>query len=315
MQQTQFVSKKSDPIKWSCSICCKGVGNNSIFCQTCNRRVHKRCSKIKGKLKADPSFKCDACANNIYDNFPSWSRSDSIGHSGSCFESATDRVRAAWKNFHSLLPLLTNSGISLKVRGHAYNTCICSVLLYASETWTVKVDDIHQLVRNDNAMIRWICSAKLCEKIPMSDLRTHVGISSIKDVIRYNCLRWFGHLQCMGEEKWPRKILKFEVTGSYPWGKPRKKWFDNIRSGKLGLSTSLAQDHSKWRNAIKLSRHVAESNPHCWEKKDNKLDSKKISNKRIFCPSVRTHLYICIYICIFVYLCRGYTPEKCLNFN
>ena len=42
---------------------------------------------------------------------------DSIGQSGSYFEATTDRVRAAWKNFHSLLSVLTNSGISLKVEG------------------------------------------------------------------------------------------------------------------------------------------------------------------------------------------------------
>ena len=125
---------------------------------------------------------------------------------------------------------MTNSGISLKVRGHAYNACIHSFLLSASETWAVKIDYIHRLVRNENAMVRWICSSKLCENIPMSDLRIHMGISSTEDVIRYNCLRWFGHLQCMDEEKWPRKILNFEVNGSYPRGRPRKKWFNNIRS-------------------------------------------------------------------------------------
>ena len=71
----------------------------------------------------------------------------------------------------------------------------------------------------------------------------------------------------MGEKKWSRKILNFEVNGSYPWGRPKKKWFDNIRSelDKLRLATSLAQDRSKCRNAINLV--VA-------EKKDNKLDSK-----------------------------------------
>ena len=124
--------------------------------------------------------------------------------------------------------------------------CICSVLLYASETWAVEVDDIHRLVRNDNAMVRWICSAKLFEKIPMSDLRICMGISSIEDAIRYNRLRWFGHLQRMDEEKWLRKILNFEVNGSYPRGRPKKNWFDNIRSDldKLWLSTSLAQDRS-----------------------------------------------------------------------
>ena len=68
---------------------------------------------------------------------------DSVGQSGSCFEAVADRVKVAWKNFHSLLPVLTNSGISLKVRGHAYSACVRSVLQYASETWVVKTDVIH----------------------------------------------------------------------------------------------------------------------------------------------------------------------------
>lgn len=112
----------------------------------------------------------------------------------------------AHKNFHFLLAVLKNSTNLLKVRGHAHNACILSVLLYASETWAVKVDDIHQLVRNDNAMIRQICSGRLCEKIPMFDLRNPIGISSVGDVIRYNFLCWFGHLQ---------RLPNFEVSGSY----------------------------------------------------------------------------------------------------
>ena len=116
MQQTQFISKsKSDPVKWPCSICRNGVRINSIFCQRCDHWVHKRCSKIKGRLKADPSFKCNACTNiiaisqydpevimgndkfEVVDSFRYLG--DSIGQSGSCFEATTDRVRVAWKNF------------------------------------------------------------------------------------------------------------------------------------------------------------------------------------------------------------------------
>ena len=78
-----------------------------------------------------------------------------------------------------------------------------------------------------------------------------------------------------GWRKMARKILNFKVNGSYPQGCPKKQWFDNIRSDldKLWLLTSLALDRVKWRNAIKRSRHVAESNPCCPEKKDVKLDS------------------------------------------
>ena len=53
----------------------------------------------------------------------------------------------------------------------------------------------------------------------MSDLRTRVGIPSIEDVIRYNRLRWFGHIKRMDKEKWPRKILNFKVNSSYPRGR------------------------------------------------------------------------------------------------
>ena len=56
----------------------------------------------------------------------------------------------------------------------------------------------------------------------MSDLGIRMGISSIEDRIRYNRLRWFGHLLCMDEEKWPRKILNFKENGSYPRVTQRK---------------------------------------------------------------------------------------------
>ena len=92
-----------------------------------------------------------------------------------------------------------------------------------------------------------------------------MSISNIKDVIRYNHLQWFSHLQHMDEEKWHRKMLNFEVNGRYSRDWLKKRWFDNIRCdfNKLSLSTSLALDHVKWKIAIKPSRHVAESNPCC----------------------------------------------------
>ena len=109
-------SVKSDPLKWPCSICRRGVGINSIFYQSCNDWVYKRCSKIIGRLKADASFKCNASTSNIMtislddpdaiignDQFEVADffhyLGDSIGQSGSSFEATTERVRAAWINF------------------------------------------------------------------------------------------------------------------------------------------------------------------------------------------------------------------------
>ena len=120
-------SVKSDLVKWPYNIYRNGVGSNSIFCQTSNHWVHKRFLKIKGRLKADPSFKSGACTNNItisqddpekiIRNDKSKVVRDFIDHLRSCFEATSERLREACKNFHSLLPVLTNSGISLKDRG------------------------------------------------------------------------------------------------------------------------------------------------------------------------------------------------------
>ena len=93
----------------------KSVGSKSIFCQNCIHWVYKRCSKIRARFKIDPSFKCNACTNNIItisqddpeviignDKFEMVDSfcylGDSIGQSGSCFEGTTETLNAAWKN-------------------------------------------------------------------------------------------------------------------------------------------------------------------------------------------------------------------------
>ena len=47
--------------KYPCSICHRGVGRNSVFCVGCKHWVHKKCSKIKGRLRESPDFRCGKC--------------------------------------------------------------------------------------------------------------------------------------------------------------------------------------------------------------------------------------------------------------
>ena len=50
-----------DSGKHPCGVCHKGVGSNSILCCGCQLWIHKKCSGIKGKLTADPSYNCKGC--------------------------------------------------------------------------------------------------------------------------------------------------------------------------------------------------------------------------------------------------------------
>src|SRR5437870_12631631 len=46
--------------KYPCGICKKGV-SSSIECSGCNKWIHKKCSGIKGALKAGSNCRCTVC--------------------------------------------------------------------------------------------------------------------------------------------------------------------------------------------------------------------------------------------------------------
>ena len=56
------VAKESG--KFPCAVCSKGVGSNSIRCTKCKKWVHKNCSGVKGRLKADSNYQCLKCQVN-----------------------------------------------------------------------------------------------------------------------------------------------------------------------------------------------------------------------------------------------------------
>ena len=47
-----------DSGKHHCGVCRKEVGSNSIFCDGFQSWVQKKCTGSKGRLKADPNYRC-----------------------------------------------------------------------------------------------------------------------------------------------------------------------------------------------------------------------------------------------------------------
>jgi len=66
---------------------------------------------------------------------------DMIGARSGVEASSMMRVRCGWKKFE-LLPLLTTKELSLCIKRSLYAACVRSVMLYGSETWVVKEENI-----------------------------------------------------------------------------------------------------------------------------------------------------------------------------
>ena len=70
---------------------------------------------------------------------------DMIGSGGGAEDAFSMRVKCAWGQFKELSPIHTARRASLKLKGKVYRTCVQSVMVYGSETWAMKAEDMQRL--------------------------------------------------------------------------------------------------------------------------------------------------------------------------
>ena len=112
-----------------------------------------------------------------------WSVSISFVIWGTCWEQQGAVYRrlglefeGPWGQFKEFASLLTRRGVPLKQKGRVYKTCVQSVMVYASETWALRVEEEQRVERNENVMLRWMCGVTLRDKVHTAELRRRLGI-------------------------------------------------------------------------------------------------------------------------------------------
>jgi hypothetical protein len=256
--------------KWPCSVCRRGVGRNSICCTECLSWVHKVCSGIVGSLDKLDGFRCRRCVMGIPVQVQSTREieiepgvklecvdkfcylGDMLGAGGGVEEASRARVRSAWAKFRELAPILTARGASLRVKGKVYRACVQSVMIYGSETWATKVEDLQRLVRAERMMVRWMCGVTLRDKIASAELGRRLGIECVTDVLRRGRLRWFGHLERKEVDDWVSSCRKFDVEGVIGRGRSGKTWGECVKGDMdfLRVRPEWARDRGLWRSSI-----------------------------------------------------------------
>ena len=80
--------------------------------------------------------------------------------------------------------VLASRGLPLGEKGRLYSACVRSILLYGSETRSIKEEDVIRLERNDVRMVRWTCNVKPEDKISAEELRSRGKWKSIKECLQ-----------------------------------------------------------------------------------------------------------------------------------
>ena len=112
----------------------------------------------------------------------------------------------------------------LRQKGRVNRSCVQSVMVYASETWAVRVEEEQRMERNENVMLRWMCGVTLRDKVPTVELRRILGIEGVMEVMRRGRLRCFGHVERKEVDDWVSACRNLEVAGSRGRGRPRMTW-------------------------------------------------------------------------------------------
>ena len=108
---------------------------------------------------------------------------DMLSQEGDCEHAILKRIQAGWLKFRDLSRLLIGKGMSLKSKGILYSTCIRPAMLYGSETWPTKVEDISKMQRSKIRMLRWMTGVSLSERKSNKCVRSMLAIDNIGEVM------------------------------------------------------------------------------------------------------------------------------------
>ena len=74
--------------------------------------------------------------------------------------------------------------MSLRVKGIIYTTYIRPAILYGSDTWATKVEDIRKMQRSEMRMLRWMTGVSLSERKSNECVRSMLAIDDISEVMQ-----------------------------------------------------------------------------------------------------------------------------------
>ena len=106
---------------------------------------------------------------------------DKLNASGGCETAVTSKVRIGWIKFRECGELLRGRKFSLRMKGMVYQSCVRSAMLYGSETWCLRENEMAILRRTEKAMVRSMCGVKLVDRKNTEELTEMLGLKETLD--------------------------------------------------------------------------------------------------------------------------------------
>ena len=109
------------------------------------------------------------------------------------------------------------------------------------------------LLRNEWAMLHWMCKVKAEDDVSLHDMYSRLSLQPLKSRLRINHLRWYGHVE--RSEDWIKHCTQINVSGCQGRGRPCKSWKESAADNLClwNIAPNMVHDRSKWKNALKAA--------------------------------------------------------------
>ncbi|KAI8483496.1 hypothetical protein Bbelb_388280 [Branchiostoma belcheri] len=156
-----------------------------------------------------------------------------------------------------------NKDLATQTKVAVYKAVCLSILLYASETWTLYRRHIRSLERFHIRCLQRILGLKWWHKVPHVEIRRRANVDPMETILLQRQLRWTGHLIRLPPNRLPRQVLYGELThGRRAVGGQYKRFKDCLKHNlkKCDIPTQdlehCAADRSGWRSACKAGSQL-----------------------------------------------------------
>jgi hypothetical protein len=146
------------------------------------------------------------------------------------------------------------SYISRKSKLQLLKALTLSVILYGSETWTLKLEDVKRINDFEMRAYRWTLRISWMERrtnfsiLAMLNVETRLAV-----VCKQRILRFFGHIIRRDGSNLEKLMIEEKIEGKRSRGRTLMRWIDQIKTitgYPLGEAIRLAENRELWKEIV-----------------------------------------------------------------
>ncbi|KAK9101124.1 hypothetical protein Scep_024554 [Stephania cephalantha] len=133
-----------------------------------------------------------------------------IQNDGNIENDVTHRIQAGRKKWRSATGVICDRNVPTKLKGKFYRTAIRPAMLYGSECWVVKQQQLHKMNVAEMRMLRWMCGKTRKDRIRNIEIQRQVGVAPIDTKIRKGVVVVWSHCKDRPTNAPTRKLDSIE---------------------------------------------------------------------------------------------------------